>query len=302
MSYRYHTADVFTDTAFGGNQLAVIPDARGLSSEDMQAITREFNYSESTFVLPAEREGNTRRVRIFVPGKEIPFAGHPTVGTAFVLAATGEIELTGDETRIIFEEGVGDVPVTIFAKNGKPVSAQLTTAMVPESRRVDVDPKAVAETVSLDVSDLKITDGDAIEAWSCGLPYLCIPLRTHEALKRARIREDVWERNLKGLWAAEPYIFYADPNGAEYRVRMFAPAVGVTEDPATGSAAAAFAGYVASRSPRADATLRFTVYQGAELGRPSRLDVEVDTSSSGVTAVRVAGACVLVTSGTLHVR
>src|SRR5690348_12157711 len=102
MSYKFHTTDVFTDKAFGGNQLAVLPDARGLSTEDMQAITREFNYSESTFVLPPER-GGTRRVRIFVPGKEIPFAGHPTVGTAFVLAATGEIPLTGDETKIVFE-------------------------------------------------------------------------------------------------------------------------------------------------------------------------------------------------------
>jgi trans-2,3-dihydro-3-hydroxyanthranilate isomerase len=302
MSYLYHTADVFTDTAFGGNQLAVLPDARGLSTEDMQAITREFNYSESTFVLPAEREGNTRRVRIFVPGKEIPFAGHPTVGTAFVLAAIGEIPLTGDETRIVFEEGVGDIAVTIFAKNGKPVSAQLTTAIVPETRKVEVDPAALAETLSLDVSDLKLTDGDAIEAWSCGLPYLCVPLRSHDALRKAKCREDLWHRHIEGLWAAELYPFFAEAGGREYHVRMFAPAVGVPEDPATGSAAAAFAGYVASRSPRESATLQLTVRQGTEMGRPSRLDVEVDTSSEGVRAVRVAGQSVLVASGTLLVR
>jgi len=301
MSYEYHTADVFTDRAFGGNQLAVLPDARGLSDADMQAITREFNYSESTFVLPPEH-GGTRRVRIFVPGKEIPFAGHPTVGTAFVLAAIGAIPLTGDETKIILEEGVGDVPVTIFAKNGKPVSAQLTTAIVPETRPIDIDPVALAATLSLDASDLKVSDGDAIEGWSCGLPYLCIPLRSHDALKRAKCREDLWYRNLEGLWAAEPYPFFRDPGGNNYHVRMFAPAVGVPEDPATGSAAAAFAGYVASRAPRESATLKFTAFQGAELGRPSRLDVEVDTSPKGVEAVRVAGASVLVSSGTLHVR
>jgi trans-2,3-dihydro-3-hydroxyanthranilate isomerase len=302
MSYQYHTVDVFTDKAFGGNQLAVLPDARGLSSEDMQAITREFNYSESTFVLPPDNPANTRRVRIFVPGKEIPFAGHPTVGTAFVLAACGEIPLTGDETKIVFEEGVGDIGVTIFAKNGKPVSAQLTTAIVPETREIRIDPSAIAETLSLDASDLKLSDGDAIEAWSCGLPYLCVPLRSRDALKRARCREDLWRKHLEGQWAAELYPFFAEPDAAAYHVRMFAPAVGVPEDPATGSAAAALAGYVAQRSPRETATVRFTVYQGVELGRPSRIDVEVDTSPKGVTAVRVAGSSVLVSSGTLHIR
>src|SRR5215218_1156400 len=127
MPYRFLTADVFTDRMFGGNPLAVLPDARGLSAEQMLAITREFNYSETTFVLPPER-GGTRRVRIFTPGSEIPFAGHPTVGTAHVLAAIGEIPLTGDLTRVLLEEGVGDVQVAIRATNGQPTFAQLTTA------------------------------------------------------------------------------------------------------------------------------------------------------------------------------
>src|SRR5689334_8169658 len=125
MPYRFLTADVFTGAMFGGNQLAVLPDARGLTGEQMLAITREFNYSESTFVLPPER-GGTRRVRIFTPGGEVPFAGHPTVGTAHVLAAIGEIPLAGAETRIVLEEGVGDVPVTIRAEDGQPVFAQLS--------------------------------------------------------------------------------------------------------------------------------------------------------------------------------
>src|SRR3954468_9183392 len=122
MRYRYFVCDVFTEKRFGGNPLAVLPDARGLSDQQMQKITREFNYSESTFVLPPER-GGTRRVRIFTPGSEIPFAGHPTVGTAHVLAAIGEIPLTGDVTHVVLEEGVGDVRVAIRATNGQPTFA-----------------------------------------------------------------------------------------------------------------------------------------------------------------------------------
>lgn len=301
MSYQYHTADVFTDKAFGGNQLAVLPDARGLSAEDMAAITREFNFSETTFVFPAESSDNTRRIRIFTPGAEIPFAGHPTVGTAFVLASIGEIPLDGDETRIVFEEGIGPIHVLIRAKNGKPTFAQLTAAKVPEKANVSWDARVIASVLSLNESDIATDDGAAIEGWSAGLPYLYVPLRSMDALQRARIRLELWEQHLKGQWTAETVVFYQVPGSKEVRCRMFAPGVGVAEDPATGSAAASFAGYVASRAPKKTATLKVPIIQGVEMGRPSRLELEVDTSPSGVTAVRVGGASVLVSSGTLHV-
>ena len=130
MAYQFHTCDVFTDTLHVGNPLAVLPDARGLSDEQMMAITREFNYSETTFVFPPTDAANTRRVRIFTPGRELQFAGHPTVGTAHVLAATGVIPLAGDETRIVFEEGVGTGPGTNRGKNGGPFFGQLTAGKV----------------------------------------------------------------------------------------------------------------------------------------------------------------------------
>lgn len=301
MSYQYHTADVFTDKAFGGNQLAVLPDARGLTAEQMAAITREFNFSETTFVFPPESSDNTRRIRIFTPGAEIPFAGHPTVGTAVVLASIGEIPLSGDETRIVFEEGIGPIQVLIRAKNGKPTFAQLTAAKVPEKADVSWDSAALASVLSLSESDIATDDGNAIEGWSAGLPYLYVPLRSMDALARSRINLELWERHLKGKWSAEPVVFYQVPGKSEVRCRMFAPGVGVPEDPATGSAAAAFAGYVASRAPKEKATVEVTIIQGVEMGRPSRLELEVDTSPSGVTAVRVGGASVLVSSGTLHV-
>ena len=126
MSYAFHTADVFTDCLHGGNPLAVLPDARGLTDRQMLAIAREFNYSETVFVFPPESKKHTRRIRIYTPVAELPFAGHPTVGCAFVLASIGEIPLTGDETRVIFEEGIGPVSVLIRARNGKPVFGQLT--------------------------------------------------------------------------------------------------------------------------------------------------------------------------------
>lgn len=311
MSYRYHTADVFTDTPFGGNQLAVIPDARGLATEQMAAIAREFNFSETVFVLPPSDAKHTRRVRIFTPGSELPFAGHPTVGSAFVLAATGEIPMTGDETRIVLEEGVGPVPVLIRAKNGTPVFAQLTTAKIPEKGTNTLDASMVAQALSLDVADIDAGERYQIEAWSVGLPFLFVPLRTLDALGRARVKVDVWEKSLRDSWAPEIFLFVEEERSASrngvsegdgvLRARMFSPALGIIEDPATGSACASLGGYLASRSSRRDGTLRYTVHQGVEMGRPSRLDVEVDAASGKVQAVRVGGASVLISSGELHV-
>lgn len=310
MSYKYHTADVFTDTAFGGNQLAVLSDARGLSAGQMAAIAREFNFSETVFVLPPEDPAHTRRLRIFTPGSELAFAGHPTVGTAFVLAVTGEIALDGPETRIVFEEGVGPVPVLIRSENGTPVFAQLTAAKIPERGPREYDAAMVASVVSLVPDDMKLDDGYAIEAVSVGVPFLFVPLRNADALRRARLRIDLWEKTLRDSWAPEIYLFTEDESSAErngvrngegvVRARMFAPTFGIPEDPATGGAAAAFGGYLAWRSAERDGMLRYTIHQGVEMGRPSRLEVEVDVSGGVVEAVRVGGASVLVSSGVLH--
>jgi len=310
MTYKYHTADVFTDTPFGGNQLAVIVDARGLTTEQMASIAREFNFSETIFVTPPEDPGHTRRVRIFTPGSELPFAGHPTVGAAFVLAATGEIELTGDETRIIFEEGVGPVPVVIRSENGRPVFAQLTAAKLPEKGTETHARGAIAKLLSLDAEDVDEDANYKIEAWSAGLPYLIVPIKTLEALGRARVKVDLWEKNLRDTWAPEIFLFVeteesAARNGVQsgdgvIRARMFAPSLGIPEDPATGSACASLAGYLATRSAKHDGLLKYTVHQGVEMGRPSRLEVEVEVAAAAVEAVRVGGASVLISSGKLH--
>lgn len=310
MRYRYLTADVFTDRPFGGNPLAVFPDARGISDARMQQTAREFNLSETVFVLPPEDPKHTRKLRIFTPGMELPFAGHPTVGTAFVLAAADEVPLDGAETRVVFEEGVGPVPVTIRAEGGRPVFSQLTAAKLPE---VGPPPPAIlelAEMLSLQPADLlddegaaEGSSGDSPEAVSCGVPFLYIPLRDRDAVRRARLRMDRWEAFAASSWATEVYVFARDPElpGSHLRSRMFAPRMGVPEDPATGAATASFGGYLASRAPERDGTLHWVIEQGFEMGRPSILHLEVDKRDGRITAVRVGGSSVLMSEGWMEI-
>lgn len=300
--FRYITADVFTSQRFGGNQLAVLPDARGLTTEEMHAITREFNYSESTFILPPDDPAHTRRVRIFTPGGEVPFAGHPTVGSALVLAATGEIPLDGDETRIVFEEGVGPVPVTIRRVGGVPTFAELSVAKLPEVLPPVPSAEQLAPMLSLAVEDLA---GGSFhpQAVSCGLPFTFVPLRTRDAVRRARLRLDRWEDTLSSTAASMVMVFALDAEDPAHQVRarMFAPGESVPEDPATGSACAALGGYLGMRSDTATGTLRWIVEQGYEMGRPSLLHVACDKAGGAITAVRVGGEAVLVCEGTITV-
>jgi trans-2,3-dihydro-3-hydroxyanthranilate isomerase len=302
--FRYLTADVFTDVPFGGNQLAIFPDARGIPEHRLLDVTREFNYAETTFVFPPTDPKHTRRVRIFTPAAEIPFAGHPTVGTAHALAAIGEIALTGETTRIVLEEKVGPVPVAIRARSGKPVFAQLSVAKLPEIMAPPPPREALAAALGLDVGEL-LGDVWAPQTLSCGLPFLFVPLRDRAAVARSRIRTDAWESAFEGMETKEIFVFAAggERPGSDYHARMFAPGLSVPEDPATGSANAALAGYLAARDTtgRRDGTLRWVVEQGFEMGRPSMLEVEADVAGGAVTAVRVGGASVLVCDGTMEI-
>ena len=302
MKFRYYTADVFTDRPFGGNQLAVFPDARGIDDARMQAIAREFNFSETTFVLPPDDRRHTRRVRIFTPGAEIPFAGHPTVGTAHVLAQIGDIPLAGETTKVVFEEGVGPVPVTIRSKAKHPVFAQLSVAKLPEVGPPPPPAARLAAMLSLDEGDLVGSDMSP-EAVSCGLRYLIIPLVSRDAVARARLRVDLWEQTLRDYWTDDVYIFALDPElqGSDVHARMFAPGYGVPEDPATGSAACTLGGYLGMRNPRHDGTLRWVIEQGFEMGRPSILEVEVDKNGGAISAVRVGGSTVVICEGEMDV-
>lgn len=295
---RYLTTDVFTGTRFGGNQLAVIPDARGIPEELLLPICREFNYSETTFVYPPEQAGHTRRVRIFTPGGEVPFAGHPTIGTAIVLAATGEIPLENGEARIIFEENVGAVPVVIRGVHAGGGWAQLSAAKMPEIGPPVPSRSMLAKMLGLTTDDIMATS-ERPQAVSCGLPFLIVPLTSVAAVSKARVNVERWEETLAHAWASMIWVYAADAEGGDrhYRARMFAPGISVPEDPATGSAAVTFAGFLAARSRTRNGTLAWTVDQGVEMGRPSRLEIEADKTDGTVAALRVGGEAVLVAEG-----
>lgn len=302
MGYKFYTGDVFTEKMFGGNPLAVFPQASGLTSEQMQKIAREFNLSETVFVLPPETPTGTRRLRIFTPGAELPFAGHPTVGTAYILAALGEISLTGAETKIIFEEGVGLVPVMIRAEDGKAVYSELTPAKLPEYGPPPPLNEKLAAMLSLDVADFFDSDNQQPQAISCGVGFLFIPLVSVEVLKKAKLNLQIWQEILADYFAPHVYMFVYEggEEEAKVRARMFAPALGIEEDPATGSAATALAGYLAPRNLSQEGTSHWIIAQGVEMGRPSILHLEWDVSQGTITEIRVGGSSVLVSEGVFY--
>jgi trans-2,3-dihydro-3-hydroxyanthranilate isomerase len=296
------TVDVFTDRAFGGNQLAVFPDARGIDPELMQPIAREFNYSETTFVLPPDDPAHTARVRIFTPGRELPFAGHPTVGTAHVLATTGAIQLTGEVTQILFEEIAGPVPVTVRKTNGRVDFCQLTAAKAPEVISDAPARDRLATALSLPVDAFR-SGAWSPEIMSCGTPFVLVPLVDRAAIASARANLEVWDAVFAGRASAAVFLFAmgGERSGSAVRARMFAPNLGIAEDPATGGAAAALAGYLGTRDPRSAGTLRWMVEQGFEMGRPSILEVEADKENGRVVRSRVGGSSITVTEGVFHI-
>jgi trans-2,3-dihydro-3-hydroxyanthranilate isomerase len=299
MRARYVVADVFTDRPFAGNPLAVFPDGRGISDHTMAKIARELNLSETVFVLPAEQPGHARRLRIFTPGSELPFAGHPTIGTAHVLTALREVETHEGENRLVLQEGVGPIGVRVDVRDSRPVFVQLQAARLPEVGPAPPPADDLAQVVGLTVDDL----AGAPVGLSCGVPLLFVPLRDRAALGRARVRIDRLAAVLSSWWTRELYLFTRDVEtpGTDFRARMFAPSIGVVEDPATGSAAVALAGHLADQDPRADGVLRWAIEQGVEMGRPSVLELEAEKSGGRVVAVRVGGASVLVAEGTMEV-
>jgi trans-2,3-dihydro-3-hydroxyanthranilate isomerase len=300
-SASYITVDVFTDQAFGGNQLAVFPDASTIPEELLLPITREFNFSEVTFCYPPDDAAHTRRVRIFTPGGEVPFAGHPTIGTAHVLVATGAVKAKGASVDLVLEEGVGPVPVHVDLQDGAPSFARLSVAKLPEIGPQPPSRGVLAEILSLEAADIGF-GGQGPQAISCGLPFLIVPVRDVRAVSRSRVRIERWEQTLQAYWARDVMVFAADPASgpAHFRARVFVPGFSVPEDPATGSANACLAGYLALRAPEQDASFVWTVDQGIEMGRASHLRIEADKAAGAVTAIRVGGTSVIVSEGTLH--
>ncbi|MBN1239755.1 MAG: PhzF family phenazine biosynthesis protein [Gammaproteobacteria bacterium] len=289
-AYSFFTVDVFTTQRFGGNPLAVFPDARGLSDEAMQALARELNLSETTFVLPPKDPANTARVRIFTPASEIPFAGHPNVGTAFVLARqTGHEQ---DELR--FEEGAGLVGVTLLRDGEGGVAGAAVSAPAPLSVGVGLAAETVAACAGLDASDVETSAHEPVVA-SVGLPFVCAEVSA-AALERAVPVVDAFRaiaaRNAELREHSALYLYARD--GERIHARMFAPLGGVPEDPATGSAAAALAALLLSLTAEGNAT--YEIVQGVKMGRPSALSAAAKRTPEGIRAT-ISGFCVPVLEG-----
>lgn len=302
MEIRFVLTDVFTDRPFGGNQLAVVPDARGLSGAQMQAVAREFNFSETTFVLPPADHGNTRRVRIFTPATELPFAGHPNVGTAAVLAATGELGATDRPLRVAFEEEAGLVRVDIDAREADRPWAELTAPNAPVLGG-ESDPAALAGALALDPADVVAASHPPRFA-SAGVWFLIAELRGRDALARATPDAGALAALPGAAEAAGNVFVYTRDTGdaeADIRARMFAPGMGVPEDPATGAAAAAVAGLFGALDAAPEGEAAFTIAQGVEMGRPSRIRATAEKRGGAVVAARVGGTAILVGDGRLQV-
>ena len=297
MKYHYFICDVFTEQRFGGNQLAVLPDAETLSEWQMQQIAREFNFSETAFVLPAET-GHTRKVRIFTPTTEIPFAGHPNIGTAFVLAETGALgkEIPG---AVFFEEEAGLVSIEIQANLGAPTSFELKAPQVLTLQEFPAI-RSVAKALSLRENEIVVTTHAPTVA-SVGLPFLFVEVVDSSVLAQVRIDMVGFDRLL--VEGAVPYVhvYTSKAGGTDIQARVFAPLDGVAEDPATGSANCALAALLSHCRSERDGEFSWSVFQGVELGRLSVLRIRARKENGCVVASWVGGTCVMVSEGWIDV-
>ena len=297
-SARYLLVDVFTSEPFGGNQLAVFVDGEQVPERLMQRIARELNLSETTYVLPPEDSENLCRLRIFTPLEELPMAGHPTVGSAFALAVEGRIT---PPTTIRFEEGVGLVPVEVEGTAERPTGAVMVQPLPQFGPRFD-DATRIAAMLTLAEADL--APALPLEVVSCGVPYLIVPLASLAAVQRARLRLDLWEELLAGFASRHVYLFSRETLGddATVHARMFAPAAGVPEDPATGSAGGPLGCYLVRHGlVAAGERVPIVCEQGYEIGRPSRMEIEISGDRERIREVRVGGGCVLIGEGRMRI-
>jgi trans-2,3-dihydro-3-hydroxyanthranilate isomerase len=299
MRLQFETVDVFTADRFSGNPLAVVLNAEGLSTQQMQNIAAEFNLAETTFVLPPRENAHTAEVRIFTPRGEMPFAGHPNVGTAFVLARAGTTygrAIAGD--RVIFEEKAGLVPIALLKDGATIVGARLAS---PQALTVgsEIPVELIASACGLAVDDIETRNHRPCIA-SCGAAFILAELKTRDALAAASPRADVFRQEVAKHPVTSILVYtQVDEEKIDIRARMFAPQHGIPEDPATGSANVALIGLLAKLRPEPDLQLSKTIAQGVEMGRPSLLEAMAEKRGGVVTATYIGGRCVPVMQGSI---
>ena len=303
MTRRFYTLDVFTAQALAGNPLAVVLDAQGLTDQRMQAIAREFNLSETVFVLPAADAGHRASVRIFTPGQEVPFAGHPTVGTAVLLGLLDRLDAAGS-VDLVLEERIGPVPCQVTVLGPDQGEATFALPRLPE--RVGDLPDHAVLGAALGLAEADIGFGLHRPAiYSAGNPFCFVPLRDRDAVTRAWPQREAFARAfaVPAGGFVNAFVYCAEPLDPShgFHARMFAPSVGVPEDPATGSAAAAMAGLFIDFERPADGAHRFVIEQGDAMGRPSRITVSVEVADGQLRQAWVGGHAVIVSEGILRI-
>ena len=298
MPRRFHTLDVFTDRKTAGNPLAVVHDCDGLDGAAMQAIAREFNLSETVFVLPPEDPINTARIRIFTPGSELPFAGHPTVGTGVLLALLRAPEhVKGSGVVIALEEGIGLVKVEVSQRPGRAARGVFALPRLPFLPDAPPrDPALAARALGLSPDDIGF-EGHAVGNASAGVPYTMVPLRSLDAMARAKSMATPDFDAAFGGTAHPCCYLYTRVGERRWRTRMFGPTLGVAEDPATGSAAAAFAGTLMAFETVSNGEIQHVLEQGVEMGRPSEIVLTLDVADGALASATIGGGAVIVSQG-----
>jgi len=298
MSRRFVTLDVFTTRPHAGNPLAVVLDSEGLDTAAMQTIASEFNLSETVFVTPPANPVNRAAIRIFTPGQELPFAGHPTVGTAALLALRDAAEGRVSDS-LILEEKVGLVPCVVALGNARSARAAFTLPKLPEQIAQPIADAALAEALGLDLADLGF-EGHRPSAFSAGVAYTTVPVASREAVAKARIA-GTFERTMAPAQNGNAFVYcrQTEEAGHHYHARMFWPESGISEDPATGSAVAAFAGAVMAFDRPGDGTHRLVIEQGYEMGRPSQIELTLTVKGGALASATISGSAVVMSEGVL---
>jgi trans-2,3-dihydro-3-hydroxyanthranilate isomerase len=301
MKLKFHTLDVFTMARYAGNPLAVVLDADGLDTAQMHKITREFNLSETVFVMKSDKPAHTAKIRIFTPGGEVPFAGHPTVGTAALLAELRSPETNGErDALIVLEENIGTVRVGVRQRPGETAHAEFDAPKLPEPVAGVPPVDLLAAALGLISSEIGL-ENHKPSAYSAGLPYVFVPVRTLEGIARANANMAHWQAAFGKSHAAYVYCRETVHATSHFHARMFAPNMGVVEDPATGSAAAAFAAVIARFDSPLDGMLKKVIEQGFEMGRPSFIETSLVIRQGRLETVRIGGHSVHVSEGSITV-
>jgi trans-2,3-dihydro-3-hydroxyanthranilate isomerase len=297
MRRRFVTLDVFTGTRFAGNPLAVVFEAGNLDTAAMQLIAREFGHPETVFVLPPENPAHRAKLRIFTPAIELPFAGHPTVGAAVAL---GRLDGSGG-CEIVVEENVGPVRCKIEPLDADSGRATFLIPRLPEPAAAAADAAAIAEALGVDEADIGF-DGFKPSCWSAGNAFTFVPLRSMASIKRAQPDSSRFDAVLGTRGRATAYLFCRETSeaGHDFHARMFAPTFGIREDPATGSAVAAFSGLLAATGQYRDGDHFVRIEQGYEMGRPSLIELSFTMSGGRLAAASIGGAAIVVTEGTIE--